>query len=119
MRPAQLRLILEHNFHLHPNPVAGVVRGDGLVGVDDGGEAPGEEGDLFQDGGGDGGAGEAGDVFEARFGPVVDYEERKEGGADGVEPPEGELVTEEWEEEGEGVEDDVGLAVWWVWVREY
>ena len=42
-----------------------MVRRDGLVGVDDGGEAPGEEGDFFEEGGGDGGAGEAGDVVEA------------------------------------------------------
>ena len=64
-----------------------------------------------EDGGGDGGAGEAGDVFEAGFGPVVDDEEGEEGGADGVEPPEVELVAEEGKEEGEGIEDDVGLAV--------
>ena len=88
-----------------------MVRRDGFVGVDDGGETPGEEGDLFEDVGGDGGAGEAGDVFEAGFGPVVDDEEGEEGGADGVEPPEGELVADEREEEGEGVEDDVGFAV--------
>lgn len=71
-----------------------MVRGDGLVRVYDRGETPGEESDLFEDVGGDGGAGEAGDVFEARFGPVVDYEEGEEGGADGVEPPEGELVSD-------------------------
>lgn len=93
MRPAQLRLLLEHDIHFDPDAVTGMVRGNGLVRVYDGGEAPGEEGDLFEDVGGDGGAGEAGDVFEARFGPVVDYEEREEGGADGVEPPEGELVA--------------------------
>ena len=88
-----------------------MVRRDGLVGVDDGGEAPGEEGDFFEEVGGDGGAGEAGDVFDAGFGPVVDDEEGEEGGTDGVEPPEVELVAYQWEEEGERVEDDVGFAV--------
>lgn len=82
-----------------------------FVGVYDGGETPGEERDLFEDVGGNGGAGEAGDVFETGFGPVVDYEEGEEGGADGVEPPEGKLVAEKGEEEREGVEDNVGFAV--------
>ena len=84
---------------------------DVLVGVDDGGEAPGEKGDLLEQGGRDGGAGEPGHVFEAGRGPVGDDEEGEEGGADGVEPPEGQLVADEGEEEGEGVEDDVGFAV--------
>ena len=84
---------------------------DRFISVDDGGEAPGEEGDFLEHGGGDGGTGEAGDVFEAGFGPVVDYEEGEEASADGVEPPEVELVAYEWEEEGERVEDDVGFAV--------
>lgn len=59
----------------------------------------------------DGGAGEAGDVLDAGVGPVVDYEEGEEGGAEGVEPPEGEKVAEQGEEEGEGVEDDIRFAV--------
>ena len=92
-----------------------MIRRDSFVRVDDGREAPGQEGDFLEEGGGDGGAGEAGDVLEAGFGPVVDDEEGEEGGAEGVEPPEGELVAEEGEEEGEGVEDDVGFAVC-VWV---
>ena len=75
VRPAQPRLLLEHDVHFHPDAVAGVVRRDGLVGVDDGGEAPGKEGDFFEDVGGDGGAREAGDVVDAGFGPVVDDEE--------------------------------------------
>lgn len=60
---------------------------------------------------GDGGAGETRDVLERGVGPVVDYEEGEEGGADGVEPPEREGVAEEGEEEGEGVEDHVCFAV--------
>ena len=111
MRPAQPGPLLEHDVDFDPDAVAGVVGRDGLVGVDDGGEAPGQEGDFLQEGGGDGGAGEAEDVGEARGGPVGDDEEGEEGGADGVEPPEGELVADEGEEEGEGVEDDVGFAV--------
>lgn len=94
VRPAQPRLPTEHNVHFDPDPVAGVVGGDGLVGVDDGCEAPGEEGDLLEDRCRDGGAGEAGDVFEARFGPVVNDEEGEEGGAHGVQPPEGKLVAD-------------------------
>ncbi len=88
-----------------------MVRRDGFVSVDDGGKTPGEECDFFEDGGRDGGTGQAGDVFETGFGPVVDDEEGKEGRADGVEPPEVELVAYQWEKEGEGVEDNVGLAV--------
>ena len=88
-----------------------MVRRDRFVRVYDGGEAPGEESDLFEDVGGDGGAGEAGDVFETGFGPVVDYEEGEEASADGVEPPEVELVSYQWEKEGERVEDNVGFAV--------
>ena len=88
-----------------------MVRGDRFVGVHDGRKTPGEERDLFENIGGDGGTGEPGDVFETRFGPVVDYEEGEEGGADGVEPPEVELMANQWEEEGERVEDDVGFAV--------
>ena len=113
VRPAQPRLLAQHDVQLDPDAVAGVVRRDGLVGVDHGGEAPGQKGDFLQQGGRDGGAGEAGHVFEAGGGPVVDYEEGEEGGADGVEPPEGELVADEGEEEGQGVEDDVGFAVCW------
>ena len=112
MRPAQPRLLSQHDVQLDPDAIARMVRRDGLVGVDDGGEAPGQKGDFLEEGRGDGGAGEAGDVFEAGRGPVVDDEEGEEGGADGVEPPEGELVADEGEEEGEGVEDDVGFAVW-------
>ncbi len=89
-----------------------MIRRDRFVGIDDGSEAPGEVGDFFEDARVDGGASEAGDVFEERFGPVVDYEEGEEGGAEGVEPPEGELVADEGEEERERVEDDVGFAVW-------
>ena len=111
MGPVEPLVRLEHDVHLDPDAVAGVVGGDGLVGVDGGGEAPGEEGDLAEDAGGDGGAGEAGDVVDAGFGPVGDDEEGEEGGAEGVEPPEGEAVAEKWEEEGEGIEDDVGFAV--------
>ena len=111
VRPAQPRLLAQHDVQFDPDAVAGVVRGDGLVGVDDGGEAPGQKGDFLEEGGRDGGAGEAGHVFEAGGGPVVDDEEGEEGGADGVEPPEGELVADEGEEEGEGVEDDIGFAV--------
>ena len=54
VRPVQPRLLLEHDVQLHPHPVAGMVRGDGLVGVDDGCEPPGEEGDLLEEVGGDG-----------------------------------------------------------------
>ena len=97
MGAAQLRVLCEHDVHFDPDAVAGVVCGDGLVGVHDGGEAPGEEGDLFEEAGGDGGAGEAGDVLEAGLRPVVDDEEGEEGGADGVEPPEVELVPDQWE----------------------
>lgn len=111
VRAVQPRVRFEHDVELDPDAVAGVVRRDGLVGVDDGGEAPGEEGDLLEEGRGDGGAGEAGDVLEAGGGPVVDDEEGEEGGADGVEPPEGQLVADQGEEEGERVEDDVGFAV--------
>ena len=53
-----------------------------------------------------------GDVLETGGGPVGDYEEGEEGGADGVEPPEGELMADKREEEGESVEDDVGFAVY-------
>ena len=111
MRLAQLRVLIQHDVHLHPYAVAGVVGRDGFVPADDGREAPGEEGDFAQQAVVDGGAAEAGDVLEAGFGPVVDDEEREDGGADGVEPPEGELVSDEGEEEGEGVEVDVGFAV--------
>ena len=111
MRPAQPRLLLEHNVHLDPHSVARVVCRDGFVGVYDGGEAPGEEGDLLEDVGGDGGTGEAGDVFETGFGPVVDDEEGEEGRTDGIEPPEVELVTDQGEEEGERVKHNVGFAV--------
>lgn len=112
MRATQPRLLIQHDIHLDPHAIAGMIRRDGLIRVHDGGEAPGQECDLFQEVGGDGGAGEAGYVFDAGFGPVVDDEEGEEGGAEGVEPPEGEGVAEEGEEEGEGVEDYVGFAVW-------
>ena len=82
MGAAQPRLLLEHNVQLDPDAVAGVVGRDGLVGVDDGGEAPGQEGDFLKEGGRDGGAGEAGYVGEAGGGPVGDDEEGEEGGAD-------------------------------------
>ena len=82
-----------------------------FVCVHDGGKAPGEERDLFENVGRDGGAGEAGDVFETGFGPVVDYEEGEQSGADRVEPPEVELVTNQWEKKGERVEDNIGFAV--------
>ena len=49
--------------------------------------------------------------METGHGPVVDYEEGEESGADGVEPPEGEEVAEEREEEGERVEYYVCFAV--------
>ena len=111
MCPTQPRVFPEHNVHFHPDSVARVVCGDGFVGVDDGGKAPCEEGDLFEHVGGYGGAGEAGDVFETRFGPVVDDEEGKDGSADGVEPPEVELVPDQREEEGERVEDNVSFTV--------
>ena len=111
VRAVQPRVLFEHDVELDPDAVAGVVRRDGLVSVDDGGEAPGEEGDFLEEVGGDGGAGEAGDVFEARRCPVVDDKDGEDGGADGVEPPEGELVADEGEEEGERVEDDIGFAV--------
>ena len=94
VRPAQPRLLFQHDVQFDPDAVAGVVRRDGLVGVDDGGEAPGQKGDFLEEGGRDGGAREPGHVFEAGRGPVVDDEEGEEGGADGVEPPEGELVAD-------------------------
>ena len=111
MRPAQPRLLAQHDVQFDPDAIARMVRRDGLVGVDHGGEAPGQKGDFLEEGGRDGGAGEPGCVFEAGGGPVGYDEEGEEGGAEGVEPPEGELVAEEGEEEGEGVEDDVGFAV--------
>lgn len=85
---------------------------DRFVGVHHGRKTPGEERHFLENVGGDGGAGEAGDVFETCFGPVVDYEEGEESGADGVKPPEVELMAYQWEEEGKRVEDDVGFAVW-------
>ena len=111
VRAIQPRPHIQHDIHLNPHSIPRMIRRDGLVGVHDGSEAPGEEGDFLEQAARDGGAGQVGDVFEAGGGPVGDYEEGEEGGADGVEPPEGELVAEEGEEEGEGVEDDVGFAV--------
>lgn len=59
----------------------------------DGGEAPGEEGDFFENALVDGAAGQAGDVLEACVCPVVDYEEGEESGTDGIQPPQIKLVA--------------------------
>lgn len=45
-----------------------------FVVINDGGKTLGEECDPFKGVGGNGGAGEAGDVFETGFRQVVDYE---------------------------------------------
>ena len=60
----------------------------------------------------DGGSRKARDVLHTRVGPVIDDEEGEEGGAEGIKPPEGEEMADEGEGEGEGVEDDVGFAVY-------
>lgn len=54
VRAVQPRVLLQHDVEFDPDAVAGVVGRDGLVGVDDGGEAPGEEGDFLEEVGGDG-----------------------------------------------------------------
>lgn len=111
MRTVQPRPNIQHDINLDPDAVAGMVRGDGLVGVDDGRETPGEKGDFLKGAVVDGGAGEACHVGEAGRGPVVDDEEGEEGGAEGVQPPEGKSVAEEGEEQGERIEEYVGFAV--------
>ena len=44
-------------------------------------------------------------------GPGVDDVEGEEEAAEGVEPPDGEVVAAEGEDDGKGVEDDVGHGV--------
>ena len=60
----------------------------------------------------DRGAGEPRDVLDTGVGPVVDDEKGEEGCPEGVEIPEGGVVPDQWEEEGEGVEYYVGFTVW-------
>lgn len=82
-----------------------------LEAVDEGGEAPGQVGQFLGQGVVDGQAAQPRHVLEPGRGPVVDDEEGEQAGADGVEPPDVRLGADEGEEEGGGVEDDVGFAV--------
>ena len=59
----------------------------------------------------DGGTGEAEYVLQTGGRPVVDDEEGEQSGAEGVQPPDFGGVADVGEDEGEGVEDDVGFAV--------
>lgn len=88
-----------------------MIGGQILEAVNNRREAVGEESQLLLEGIINGGSGEARYVFEAGAGPVVDDEEGEEGGAEGVEPPDVGFGADEGEEEGEGVEDDIGFAV--------
>ena len=94
MRPTQPRLPIQHDIHLHPHPIPSMIRRNRLVSINHGSEAPSEESDFLENACVDGGTGEAGHVFDAGGGPVLVYEEGEEGGAEGVEPPEGELVAD-------------------------
>ena len=75
MRFPQFGVLVQHDVHLHPYAVPGVVRRDGLVPAYDGREAPGQEGDFPEQAVVDRGAAETGYVLQACFGPVVDDEE--------------------------------------------
>jgi len=51
--------------------------------------------------------GQTGDVLKASASPVVDDEKRKASCAEGIEPPDTDVASNEREQEGERVEDDV------------
>ena len=58
-----------------------------------------------------GGAAEVAHVLAGRVGPVEHDEEREEQAAEGVEPPDAQVETEEGKDDAEGVEDAVGDGV--------
>lgn len=101
----------QQNIHLDPNPVACMIRRDAFVSVDERGKAPREKREFLLETIVDGGTGEAEYVLQTGGRPVVDDEEGEQSGAEGVQPPDFGGVADVGEDEGEGVEDDVGFAV--------
>lgn len=103
--------LVEDDVDFDVELVARVVGLAALDGFDGFGEAHGEvEEDVAVFVGG-GGAGEVFDVGAGGAGPVDDDVEGEEEAAEGVEPPEGGVVADEREDDGEDVEDDVGHGV--------
>ena len=103
--------LIQDDVDLHIQLVAGVVGLAALDGVDALGEPHRQvEQDVAVVGGG-GGAGEVPDVGGGGAGPVEDDVEGEGEAAGGIEPPEPGRGADEGEDDGEGVEDDVGHGV--------
>lgn len=88
-----------------------MVGGDGLVGSDKRGKSPGQERNLLEQAVVDCRTRQSNDIIEGSPCPVVDDEQRQHGSADGIKPPDIQLMTDQWEQKRQGVEEDVGLAI--------
>ena len=108
---AQTHVLIQHDVDLDVELVARVVGLQTLDGLDGLGEAHGEVEEHVTLVGGGGGAGEVADVLGRGRGPVQDDEEREQQAPQGVEPPHARVEADQREDDGEGVEDDVGQRV--------
>lgn len=99
--------LVEDDVDLDVELVARVV---GLQALDAADRAREAHGQVQQDvavGGRGGGAGEVPDVRRRGAGPVHDHVQREQQPAQGVQPPDLEVVPHDGEDDAEGVEDDV------------
>lgn len=111
MAPVQLRVLVHQTIDLDPHSITSVVRSDALESLDNRTEPVRHVHELLLQPLVGRLAGEPGHVLEAGAAPVIDDEEGEERRADGVKPPGAGLCSDKGEQQREGIEVDVRLAV--------
>ena len=111
MSVSQFCILGHQNVNFNAHAVTSMVGLDTFEAVDERREAVCHEGELSDRSIVGSLAGQPSDVFKTRACPVVDDEERENGCAYGIKPPDADLVADEREQKRERVEVYIGLAI--------